>query len=108
MKLKEISDELVSVLKLNSLPVGVKFYENESGRDFVKTVDSRFCQAVMEARQGKTMVITKENISCPAAAAALGLKPLTEQLKDGKALRGYGIFRELETGQKVMRIIAPV
>jgi uncharacterized protein (DUF169 family) len=102
MKLNEVSDILTNSINLNRLPVGVKFYDDDSVINKLLTPPSRFCQAVMEASHGKTVVITKENISCPAAAAALGLKPLTEQLKDGRALRGYGIFRELEAGQNVM------
>ena len=56
----------------------------------------------MEARHGKTVIVTKENISCPAAAAALGLKPLPKNLQDGSMLCGYGIFKEKEAGMNVM------
>jgi uncharacterized protein (DUF169 family) len=103
MNLKEVSDKIINNVGLNSLPVGVKFYEVDYKSEQPNEIDCRFCQAVMEARQGNLMSITKDNIACPAAAAAFGLKPLTEQLKDGRALRGYGIFRELEVGQKVMQ-----
>lgn len=103
MNFKEASDTIKNIVGLKSLPVGVKFFEDDSFQEDFDTIDCRFCQAVMEPRQGKTISITKNNIACPAVAAAFGLKPLTEQLKDGRALRGYGIFRELEVGQKVMQ-----
>jgi uncharacterized protein (DUF169 family) len=103
MNLAEISDKIVNIVRLKSQPVGIKFYEDDSIQEHFDTIDCRFCQAVMEARKGKSIIINKDNIACPAAAAAFGLKPLTEQLKNGKTLQGYGIFSELEVGQKVMQ-----
>ncbi|OGU39046.1 MAG: hypothetical protein A2X61_00940 [Ignavibacteria bacterium GWB2_35_12] len=102
MNLKEISEEVMNTIGLTGLPVGVKFYKENYQSEQSNKIDCRFCQAVMEARHGKSITINKDNIACPAAAAALGLKPLTEQLKNGSILQGYGIFRELEVGQKVM------
>ena len=97
-KFVELTKEAVG---LKYLPVGVIFHvnndlQNSNGGDY------RFCQAVMEARHGKTVIITKDNISCPAAAAALGLKPLPKNLQDGSMLCGYGIFKEKEAGINVM------
>jgi uncharacterized protein (DUF169 family) len=86
---------------LTSLPVGVTFLDamrtdGHSGNDY------RLCQAVMEARKGKQVLLHKENISCPAAAAALGLKPLPKQLQDGTMLCGYGIFKTKDAAIRVM------
>lgn len=103
MELSKASSIIVETLELSSFPVGVKFFKSEMEIDKPIDIDCRFCQAVMEARHGKAISITKDNITCPAAAAAFGLKPLTVQLKDGRALKGYGIFKELEVGQKVMQ-----
>ena len=86
---------------LEYLPVGVKFY-TENNFENRNSGDYRLCQAVMQARHGKTVIVTKENISCPAAAAALGLKPLPKNLQDGSMLCGYGIFKEKEAGINVM------
>ena len=102
MNFKKISEEVMNTVGLSSLPVGVKFYKEYYLIEQLDKIDCRFCQAVMEARKGKSIIINKDNIACPAAAAAFGLKPLTEQLKNGKTLQGYGIFSELEVGQKVM------
>jgi uncharacterized protein (DUF169 family) len=97
---KEYAEILKGTVGLSSLPVGVTFL------DAVTTDrpldDHRLCQAVMEARKGKRVVLFKENISCPAAAAALGLKPLPKQLEDGTMLCGYGIFKTKDAAIRVM------
>jgi uncharacterized protein (DUF169 family) len=84
---------LIHSVELTSQPVGIKFYKAIFD-DGTKEVDAhRFCQLIMRARRGERLMLTKECISCPAAAAALGLKPLPRQLQDGTMLCGYGIFR---------------
>jgi uncharacterized protein (DUF169 family) len=99
------SQQYAAILKdtvgLTSLPVGVTFLAS-AGNDGRVGNDYRLCQAVMEARKGKRVVLHKENISCPAAAAALGLKPLPKQLQDGTMLCGYGIFKTKDAAIRVM------
>jgi uncharacterized protein (DUF169 family) len=99
------SQQYAAILKdtvgLTSLPVGVTFLAS-AGNDGLVGNDYRLCQAVMEARKGKRVVLHKENISCPAAAAALGLKPLPKQLQDGTMLCGYGIFKTKDAAIRVM------
>lgn len=102
MNFKEISQIIISSTGLNSLPVGVRFLYEEIISPEITNIDVRLCQAVMEARLGHSVLVTSENIACPAAGAALGLKPLQDKLKSGETLKGYGIFRELEVGRKVM------
>jgi uncharacterized protein (DUF169 family) len=97
----DYSASLKNSVGLEYLPVGVKFY-TENNFEIRNSGDYRLCQAVMEARHGKIVIVTKENISCPAAAAALGLKPLPKNLQDGSMLCGYGIFKEKEAGINVM------
>jgi len=92
---------LKDTIGLTSLPVGVTFLDGMSADDHSSN-DYRLCQAVMEARKGKRVVLHKENISCPAAAAALGLKPLSKQLQDGTMLCGYGIFKTKDAAVRVM------
>jgi uncharacterized protein (DUF169 family) len=92
---------LKDTIGLTSLPVGVTFLDGMSADDHSRE-DYRLCQAVMEARKGKRVVFHKENISCPAAAAALGLKPLSKQLQDGTMLCGYGIFKTKDAAVRVM------
>ena len=99
---REFSETLTSTTGLTSLPVGVRFLHTTVDLDPNAGSDYRMCQAIMEARRGKSVVIQKDNISCPAAAAALGLKPLTKQLQDGTMLCGYGIFKTRDAAIRVM------
>lgn len=103
MEFSEISDKIISIVGLEKFPVGIKFNKDSVHTPLDSQYDYRFCQAVMEAGKGKKVLISESNISCPAAAAAFGLKPLTNQLSNGIALQGYGIFKETEAGQKVMK-----
>jgi len=103
MIFNEISKIFIDLVNLNGLPVGVKFLYEETNSNEIEDLDIRLCQAVMLARSGREVLINQNNISCPAAASSLGLKPLPEKLKSGETLQGYGIFRELEVGKKVMQ-----
>ncbi len=88
------------ILNLNTYPVGVKFYFNlHDGLNNTKKLNGyRYCQALMEARHGGHVILNADGISCPAAAAAFGFKPLTDVLKTGKGLKGFGIVKDEKTG----------
>jgi len=62
----------------------------------------RYCQALMIAGKGEKIVITADNIACPASAAAFGLKPLPEMLSSGQMLYNTGLFATPEAGAKAM------
>jgi len=97
-----LEETLKEAVGLEYEPVGIKFYEKALLNGIQKAEDHRMCQLVMRARKGETLVLTKEGISCPAAAAAIGFKPLPKNLQDGSMLQGYGIFRDKEAAVKVM------
>lgn len=81
--------------------VGVKFFLDEASplRAPVERLQGyRYCQALMKARHGEHVTLDAEGISCPSAAAAFGFKPLSEGLKNGKGLVGFGITREENVG----------
>lgn len=99
---KIIAETLKEAVGLEYEPVGIKFYEKAPLNGMQKAEDHRMCQLVMRARKGEKLMLTKEGISCPAAAAALGFKPLPKNLQDGSMLQGYGIFRDKEAAVKVM------
>lgn len=99
---RTISETLTQSVGLEYEPVGIKFYETYSPNGIPKAEDHRVCQLVMRARKGEKLVLTKDDISCPAAAAALGFKPLPKNLQDGTMLQGYGIFRDKDAAVKVM------
>ena len=88
------------VTGMSTHPVAVKFFAAVQAIDgFEAAPDRRYCQALMEARYGAKRLLSAENISCPAAAAAFGFKPLPEKLASGEMLVGYGIFESKAAGQ---------
>jgi uncharacterized protein (DUF169 family) len=60
---------------------------------------------IMEAKKGKICAISEENITCPAAAAALGFKPLPEKIAKGAMLKTLGLFEKEEYGKALMEKI---
>ena len=101
-KFEKIAETLKDSVGLEYEPVGIKFYETYSQNGIPKADDHRLCQLVMRARNGEKLILTKDGISCPAAAAALGFKPLPKNLEDGTMLQGYGIFRDKNSAVNVM------
>jgi uncharacterized protein (DUF169 family) len=61
----------------------------------------RYCQAVMEARHGRPVLLEPAGLSCPAAASAFGFRPLPPQLANGKGLVGFGIVGDARVGQRM-------
>lgn len=94
------SEKVKQILGLTTSLVGVKFLfaENEILANIEKLNGYRYCQALMKARHGAHVLLDAEGISCPAAAAAFGFKPLPDGLKTGKGLVGFGIVNEEATG----------
>jgi uncharacterized protein (DUF169 family) len=99
---------LKQILGLGSSPVGVKLIYNETSmpEQVEKLSGYRYCQALMKARHGEHVWLDSEGISCPAAAAAFGFKPLPEGLKTGKGLVGFGIVDKESTGQTMFEGMA--
>ena len=116
MELREIATKAESMkthLGLTSSPVGVSFIfskDNSPSSDCRILNGYRYCQALMEARWGDHVILNKEGISCPAAAAAFGFKPLPPGLQSGKGLTGFGITKEEDTGKTMfegMTVLEP-
>ncbi len=95
------TSRIKQILGLSTSPVGVKFIEtgNSVPQNIKNLSGHRYCQALMKARQGEHVQLDGEGISCPAAAAAFGFKPLPEGLKTGKGLVGFGIAEDDEVGK---------
>ncbi len=90
---------------MHSSAVGVRFLgKNEELPDNATILDKhRYCQAIIKARKGESLILKGESISCPAAAAAFGLRPLPEGLKSGKGLVGFGIVSDEAVGQEMFK-----
>jgi uncharacterized protein (DUF169 family) len=102
-EIKKMGKHMISILSLNGFPVGVKFMGTDDALpENVEVLKKhRYCQALMKARAGNEVLLTGEEISCPAAAAAFGFKPLPEGLKSGKGLVGFGIVSDPAVGKKM-------
>lgn len=98
--LREAAGTLKSVLGLTSEPVAVKFLTDaQQVSGYEALPNRRYCQMIMQARRGQKVILTAENIACPAAAAAFGFKPLPPKLASGEMLAAFGIFGSPEAGK---------
>jgi uncharacterized protein (DUF169 family) len=75
--------------------------EDKTFTTFAQVRNHRYCQALMKARHGDSVLLKPDNLSCPAAAAAFGFRPLPPQLANGKGLVGFGIVAEAPIGQRM-------
>jgi len=100
---KMISRKMREILDLKRYPVGVKFLKKDDKfpveAEIIKK--NRYCQALMKARNSQSVVLTGEELNCPAAASAFGFRPLPEKLKSGKGLIGFGIVSDPEVGKRM-------
>ena len=94
--IKRMAEAIVSSLGLTSSPVGVRLLsETDATPELAEELHQhRYCQALMKARRGQSVLLDATGISCPAAASAFGFKPLPEQLANGKGLVGFGIVSD--------------
>jgi len=89
------SHSLRELLKLKWSPIGVKLIKNNEDLNDIPELSPqriRYCQLLMKAKKGESATLMRENISCPAAAAALGLSPLPEKISSGEMLETMGLF----------------
>ncbi len=93
MDLEKAAMVLKDILGLTYEPIAVKFFEDTATLDsFELLSERRYCQVLMGARDGKKLLLTADNISCPAAAWALGFKSPPIKLSSGEMPAGMGIF----------------
>mgnify|MGYP005832365699 CR=1 FL=1 len=98
------AERLQDILGLHRSPVAVKFIPADSPlpEEFEASPGRRYCQVLMEASGGDKALLTADNISCPAAAAALGFKPLPDKLETGEMLAAFGIFGSPAAGSNTI------
>jgi uncharacterized protein (DUF169 family) len=103
---REAAAAMTDILGLRWSPVAVKFISaGEPAPDLEAPSPRRFCQVLMEARRGEKRLLTPDNVSCPAVAAALGFRPLPDKLASGEMLAGFGIFASAEAGRRTIESI---
>lgn len=105
IEVQKIGKEMISILDLNNSPVGVRFLQADEEKPANAEVlqKHRYCQALMKARKGENVILTGEEMSCPAAAAAFGFRPLPEKLESGNGLVGFGIVSDPEVGREMFK-----
>ena len=93
MDLATSASALKTILALSHEPIAVKFFEEAVALDgFDLPGKLRYCQVLMGARDGKRLLLTADNIACPAAAWALGFKEPPDKLSSGEMPAAMGIF----------------
>ena len=93
MELTKAAEAMKGVLGLKCEPIAVKFLtEKTQLAGFEMPSERRYCQVLMGAREGNKLLLSGENISCPAAAWALGFKEPPAKLSSGEMPAGMGIF----------------
>ena len=93
MDVKQAASIMKQILGLTYEPIVVKFLEKKTNlEDFEMPSERRYCQVLMGAREGKKLLLSGDNISCPAAAWALGFKEPPLKLSSGEMPFAMGIF----------------
>jgi len=110
MENKTLSQKLEEILGLDTPPIAVKIIKTEDPFPDIKlpAQNSRYCQLLMLAKKGQTLMLTAEKIACPAAKAALGLGPLPEKISNGEMLCTLGLFMSKEAAAKTMSMIPKI
>lgn len=104
MDLEMAASRLKEILALASEPVAVYLQRADDRRElsgFTTVTGHRFCQLLMRARRGEAVRLEPAGLSCPAAAAAFGFRPLPEKLQSGEGLVGFGIVQKEESGRRM-------
>jgi len=93
MDFGDSATKLKLILGLIREPIAVKFFEKWVDLDGFKLLsERRFCQVLTGAREGRKLLLTADNIACPAAAWALGFKEPPAKLSSGEMPAAMGIF----------------
>lgn len=94
--------QMKAILGLSGGAVGVRFLTDGRRPDDAQALHQhRYCQALMRARRGESVLLDGKGINCPAAAAAFGFRPLPAPLQSGKGLVGFGIVADEAVGKRM-------
>ena len=107
MQYTDYANRMISILNLDHPPIAVKLLKPSDPlpEGFDSTQKLRFCQSIMKAKCGQQILLTQENITCPAAAAAFGFRPLPEKLAGGEVMYSMGLFGNKEAGAKTLGLM---
>ncbi len=94
-KCAEMSEVLVNALGLKSDPVAITLIKKGDPfpDNYVQPEKPvRHCQAIMEARHGRSLIVPSNKQACPVGASSLGLVPLPEKVASGEFHFGLGLY----------------
>jgi uncharacterized protein (DUF169 family) len=125
--LQTISTDLVNKLQLRYAPVGIKIYtESDPLPANIALTEKElksYCQAVILAGEGETLLLEKEKMGCKLGTSVLGFEKEMEAYLDDGVLEKYGVglfeteeasaetilkATYLEKGQSRTALIAPL
>jgi len=104
----EAATKMRTILQLEDPPIAVKLFRpSERLPSDMKLVNKklRYCQFLMLARHGETLLLTPEDLACPAAKAAFGFEPLLEKIASGQMLHTLGLYQSAEAAANTMTTI---
>jgi len=107
-QIHEYAHHIIISLDLSSHIVGVRLLKPgaEQPTGSIRLKQHRYCQALMKARLGQSVLLDGAGINCPAAAAAFGFRPLPEGLRNGNGLVGFGIVTDAAIGARMFAEMA--
>jgi uncharacterized protein (DUF169 family) len=110
MEREAANKKIEQILGLETPLIAIKIVKMEETLPNLKSPPqkSRYCQLLMLARKGQTLMLTAEDLACPAAKAALGFAPLPEKISNGEMLCSLGLFMSKEAAAKTMRMIPKI
>ena len=93
--LATIAQDLTRSLDLKYVPVGVTLFTEENsfpaGLSFADENLKSYCQAVVLAGEGKTLLLRKEQMGCKLGTSVLGFEEEMEAFLDDGVLEKYGV-----------------
>jgi uncharacterized protein (DUF169 family) len=92
---KTISGDLVDCLKLKYAPVGITLFGADevtpAGVPFAEENFKSYCQAIVLAGQGRTLLLRRENMGCKLGTSVLGMETEMAAYLDDGVLEKYGV-----------------
>jgi len=90
-----ISDDLVNNLQLQYKPAGIKIYTESDplpdNMSFTEKELKSYCQALILAGEGQTLLLGKEKMGCKLGTSVLGFEKDMEAFLDDGVLEKYGV-----------------
>lgn len=108
---RTLSQDLITALALKYEPVGVTLYKDTEplppGLPFTEEKFKSYCQALVLAGEGRTLLLQKDQMGCKLGTAVLGFekgRELEEFLDDGVLEKyGVGLFASEEASAATIR-----